>query len=271
MKKIASLFLSALFLVFICAPAAAEESDILEEMSVANQPVQTTKPNPALTTGRTLVWTGVGLIASGIVTGIGSNAIFNAVSQPTDTGVHGVVAGMFPVLTGAVVGLAGIPFLIVGNNKLETSVAPGLVQIGRAGGFGAIFEAGGGMSSFDRAVVSGSAIFGYNVTKRIFAGAGAGLNYMGCAAVPVFADVRYSFSDAAVVPYIGADVGYELVEKAPYVRANFGVRMLSGNGGKAWWISACSEFQRNSKTPSYSEWTENDNYFVTGIKIGYSF
>jgi hypothetical protein len=73
----------------------------------------------------------------------------------------------------------------------------------------------------------------------------AGLRYDGAtASLPIYANIRYSIGKKRVVPYIGASLGYDVVNTGLYSGLEFGTRLrkLQGNRGQSWWIGAKSEF-----------------------------
>jgi hypothetical protein len=199
--------------------------------------------------GKTLLFTGASVALTGVACFIGGAAMYDPNPDAPDMPMYPLFA-MAGAAAGGVIALIGLPFYFYGKEKMNTYGSSHITfgNEDQEGGAG-FFEMGLGIPNF----LSLDAVGGYNFGKNFFMGAGvgyktyltAGLRYDGAtASLPIYTNFRYSIGKKRVVPYIGASLGYDVVNTGLYSGLEFGTRLrkLQGNRGQSWWIGAKSEF-----------------------------
>lgn len=220
-------------------------------------------------TGRTMVWTGLGMAVSGAAFLGFSEMDYRLRYADRQDGMN--TMNMAPVfaLGGALIGggmaVAGSLLMLAGNSKYDRAgqgepISGGsLVGLSPEGarGAGLMLEFGGGIPPF----VEGRFIGGYHFNQNIFLGGGLGVTFFEDEPVfpTIYADARFSFTGRKVSPFIGLDLGGALDggKPAPYGNFQAGARIRTG-GRNAWWISSFSEY-----VPQV--------LLTYGLKAGYSF
>lgn len=199
--------------------------------------------------GKALLFTGASVALTGVACFIGGAAMYDPNPDAPDMPIYPLFA-MAGAAAGSVIALIGLPFYLYGNTKMKSN-GSSYITFGneeQEGGAG-FFEMGLGIPNF----LSFDAVGGYNFGKNFFMGAGlgyktyltAGLRYDGAtASLPIYTNFRYSIGKKRVVPYIGASLGYDIVNTGLYSGLEFGtrLRMTNGNRCQSWWLGAKSEF-----------------------------
>ena len=69
------------------------------------------------------------------------------------------------------------------------------------------------------------------------------------ASLPIYTNFRYSMGNKRVAPYVGASVGYDIVNTGLYSGLEFGtrIRKIEGKGGASWWLGAKTDFLSSEK------------------------
>lgn len=199
--------------------------------------------------GKALLFTGASAALTGVACFIGGTAMFEQDPERPETPVYPVFA-IAGLTAGGIIALIGLPFYLYGNNKMQDYGSSHIV-FGKEGQEGAagLFEMGLGIPNF----LSLDAVGGYNFGKNFFMGAGigyktyltAGLRNDGTtASLPIYTNFRYSIGKKQVVPYIGASLGYDIVNNGLYSGVEFGTRFrkIQGKRGQSWWLGAKTEF-----------------------------
>ena len=231
--------------------APSVQSDETQELSCNqdNLPYEIGKGVHMVDAGKTMLFTGASIALTGVACLIGGAAMYDPNPDAPTMPVYPFLA-MAGAAAGGVIALIGLPFYAFGKGKMN-SYGSSHITFGnedQEGGTG-LFEMGLGIPNF----LSLDAVGGYNFGKNFFMGAGLGyktyltegLRYGGAtASLPIYANIRYSIGKKRVVPYIGASLGYDVVNTGLYSGLEFGTRLrkLQGNRGQSWWIGAKTEF-----------------------------
>lgn len=192
--------------------------------------------------GKAMVYVGGGTALAGLT--------FSVITMLDDNSGRDVNIGPFvgyiTAGLGGIVALAGIPVMLSGRASMRND--GGIMMTfsdDYAKGFATVLELGAGLP-----YIKPSAGVGYNFSDNIYLGA----SVAGCCdwfgsldldCVPVYADARFSFGNKRVAPYIGANVGYDVLNSGIYTALNYGVRIKKPNQ-KSWWIASNVEYAPKS-------------------------
>ena len=271
MKKI--LIINLLFLIaFMQHNAYAQYAqkdlpvDSIEQIYFQNNISSYSGPGQHLVdAGKALMFTGASLALTGLACYIAGVATYESDIDCPEMPVYPMFA-IVGAAAGGAIALVGLPFYICGNKKMKIYSANHIVfgNETQKGGTG-FFEMGLGIPNF----LSLDALGGYNFNKNIFVGAGLGYKtYLTAglvqdrvmASFPIYANAKFSFGKKRIVPYIGANVGYDVANKGLYTGVEFGTRLRNAEGkrGASWWFGAKSEFA-------------SSDYMFFSLKVGRSF
>ena len=213
-----------------------------------NLPYEIGKGVPMYDTGKALLFTGASVALTGVACFIVGSATFQQDPEAPVMPVYPLfsIAG---AAAGAAIALVGCPFFIYGKDKMNR-YGSSIISFSDEDqeGVTGFIEMGLGIPNF----LSLDAVGGYNFGKNFFMGAGmgyktyltAGLRNDGAtAALPIYANFRYSIGNKRVVPYIGASLGYDFVNTGLYSGLEFGFRLrkIQANRGQSWWLGAKTE------------------------------
>lgn len=264
-KLLLSISLLALFAIESTAQYAPDSLQIAQANIAEGQSLKTTGAVIAIT-GGSIALLGGGAALLGLIEGKNNNT-------------HGpgmlAVLGLSTALSGCLIALVGVPFIISGNAIMKTddgaywkrtSFSEGTMR-----GFGLVLE-GGYLMGYPFGAQF-RAVIGHHVNEHVFVGGGIAPSYdlegIGPEGyipidLPIFADFRYSFGGKRLAPYLGASLGVNAIsERWPpslshYSSLEAGLRWrLSKENGHALWLSALAE--------------SSDNLARFGLKMGYSF
>ncbi|MBR5250353.1 MAG: hypothetical protein IKV28_07215 [Bacteroidales bacterium] len=205
--------------------------------------------------GKTMVYTGGGIaIVSAGVFGIGMMLNTNRTTDDATKGVNVIPGfGLAGIAAGGAIALLGTPFWIAGESYQNGFC------IQHEEGFELRMDLSGSIAP----PVGADIVAGYNLNESWFFGGGAGIRFANGTSIPIYADVRYSFSESRISPYIGMSIGGAYAPKngelIPYYNLNLGSRIRhQSNDGGDWWIAAMMEMTHLLP-------------YNFGIKVGYSF
>ncbi len=214
-----------------------------------NLPYEVGKGVHMVDAGKTILLTGASIALTGVACFIGGAAMYDPNPDAPEMPMYPFFA-MAGAAAGGIIALIGLPFYVYGKEKMDTYGSSHITfgNENQEGGTG-FFEMGIGIPNF----LSLDAVGGYNFGKNFFMGAGlgyktyltAGLRYDGAtASLPIYTNFRYSIGNKRVVPYIGASLGYDVVNTGLYTGLEFGTRLRKRqeNRGQSWWLGAKSEF-----------------------------
>lgn len=225
---------------------------------------------------RMTIYGGVLIVGGAALIGWSYNRTYGQITEPLDeisSMAYGMVfiilasVGISAVSVGIPLVMVGVPTIIAGNDIIKNGGSWELT-LDKQHGFGLILE-GGVLNSRTSSCLQARIVPGYHINQNIFMGLGVapsiGLS-MGTEesttslfSLPVFADVRASFTNAIVSPYIGVGAGIETVSKPDlYLSAEAGVRYRrSQDKTRSFWLSGMVEY--------------STSYLRPGVKMGYSF
>lgn len=173
---------------------------------------------------------------------------------------------LFPIFTlagytvGATLALVGLPIFFAGKDIVVKNGGQ-MVTVGEGceSGSAGLIDLGLGIPPF----MSLDAVYGYNFSSNLFVGGGIGgkmwlMSTMGddssIAAVPVYAQVRYSLGKGRISPYAAISGGFDMISTSPYLGFDFGTRIRS----------------THTTISAYGDEVQRDNSWWLSSKLGYS-
>ena len=228
--------------------------------------------------GEPLFVTGKGIMLSGAITAAAGGSMmllvlaydhFNPVpvDQLNENWVPAVLygIGLYTVMAGAAVTLAGIPVTVAGHSLMQCDVPWRDARYDSAGP-GVIIEG----AYYLPDIIEARGALGYHFNPHLFFGAGVAPGIwldqssrdqsISRLSLPVYADFRWSMCNRFVSPYLGLSAGLELADDpfSPYLGADFGARIrMDRTSTNSFWSGISGEVA--------------GGYYRVGIKMGYSF
>ena len=237
MKKTVSLFWVVLLYLFTVFSAVAQDSNDIKEYKRQNA-------------GKVMTMTSAGLALGG-----GVMILADFCDNQYSNGAQ-YISGALTAGVGMVMSLIGVPMWVVGNNKSDYIDCSSESQKGA----GAII----GLELMNSFLLNVDLVGGYHLNRNLFIGGGTSAQKLlidkgFC--LPIYADARYTFSDAKYAPYINADLGYEPIRKGLYAEINLGTRIRVDNGtnSNSWWFGANVTY------------LGSDMLVASGLSLSYSF
>lgn len=183
----------------------------------------------------------------------------NNPEAPDDMPVYPIFA-LAGYTVGAAFALVGLPVFFAGKDIVVKNGGK-MVTVGDSceSGSAALIDVGLGIPPF----VSLDAVYGYNFNPNLFVGAGVGgkmwlMSSLGrgenTAAIPVYAQVRYSLGKGRISPYAAISGGYDMISATPYFGFDFGARIRS----------------TRNKISIFGDEIERDNSWWLSSKLGYT-
>lgn len=164
------------------------------------------------------------------------------------------------------------------NNQRSSYSSGGFDGNGPEAGYKGFIEAGYtfGVGDLGEGRASILTSHGYQINPYIFAGVGSGVNYYTSAeawSIPIFADIRGTFLNNSITPYIDFKIGYSVLDvEGFYLSPSLGCRFGFSNN-TAFTIAIGYEMQKAEYVWSYGGYygTSKENCGGLVLKVGFEF